>query len=106
MEINAVTRRSFLETSAGLLATFTAAGMHSAAHAKSPLKTAGAVYGRVGKRGISAGTSAAPSLGEVILLDGTVVKATHGSGQHIIAGKSVLLAADASGGWSVVYAEV
>ncbi len=101
----AVTRRSFLETSAGIVAALAATGFAGKAQPNSGPKTAGVVYGRVGSRGIAAGTASTPTLGEVILLDGTKVEAAHDCGRHIVAGKSVLLAADASGRWSVLYAE-
>jgi hypothetical protein len=105
MDINTLTRRSFLEASAGIFATVASATVAGAARAKGPLITSGAIYGRVGQSGISAGTAAAPSTGDVMLLDGTMLKANHGSGQPISPGKSVVLAADENGGWSVIYAQ-
>jgi hypothetical protein len=40
-----------------------------------------------------------------MFLDGTVLKANHGSGQPISPGRSVVLAADENCGWSVIYAQ-
>jgi hypothetical protein len=99
------TRRWFLETTAGIVAALAATGFAGNAQPNSGPKTAGVVYGRVGSRGIAAGTASTPTLGEVILLDGTKVEAAHDCGRHIVTGKSVLLASDASGRWSVLYAE-
>jgi hypothetical protein len=52
----AVTCRSFLEISAGIVAALAATGFAVKAQPNSRPETAGVVYGRVGKMGIAAGT--------------------------------------------------
>jgi hypothetical protein len=106
MDFTAVTRRSFLGTSAGIVATIAASAVTHGAQANAPRASAGAVYGRVGPKGIAPGMLSAPSRGEVILIDGTALEASHAAGQQILAGKSVLLSPDECGGWSVLYAEL
>jgi hypothetical protein len=97
-----VTRREFLVTSAGMAAACAGSAVSLSGQVKMP--SAGAVYGRTGKGGISAGTSVTPSQGEVFLVDGTSLKAAHMS-EPIRAGRSVLLSPDTGGGWTVLYAE-
>jgi hypothetical protein len=106
MDLTALTRRSFLGTSAGIAAAVAVSTTPPIVQANSVRRFAGAVYGRVGSNGISPGTSAAPSRGEVVLLDGTALEAAHANGRRILAGKSVLLSPDESGEWSVLYAEL
>jgi hypothetical protein len=103
--ITAVTRRTFLVASAGAIAVF-AAGTSGAACTDPRPVPSGPVYGRVGRRGLSPGTASAPSRGDVILLDGRVLEASHVTGRGIRPGASVLLAPDAGGGWSILYAEL
>jgi hypothetical protein len=105
MDFASITRRSFLGTSAGIVASIAGCAVPHVARAQSLSRAPGAVYGRAGINGISPGTSSAPSRGEVILLDGTALEAAHAAGGCIQAGKSVLLSSDESGGWSVLYAE-
>ena len=106
MNSDAVTRRSFLATSAGIVATLAVAAVpRGLLRADSRLDPAGVVYGRAGRRGIPAGTSTDPSRGEVILLDETVIEASHVNRLDILPGRSVLLSPDGSGGWSILYAE-
>jgi hypothetical protein len=105
MDFTAVTRRSFLAASAGIVATFAAIAVPDVVQANSVSEAAGTVYGRAGRQGISPGTSSAPVRGEVILLDGTALEASHVGSQCIRPGKSVLLSLDGSRGWSVLYAE-
>jgi hypothetical protein len=106
MDFTAITRRSFLVTSAGIVATIAACAVTHGAHANALRASTGSVYGRVGTKGIAPGTLSAPSRGEVILIDGTALEASHAAGQHILAGKSVLLSPDENGGCSVLYAEL
>jgi hypothetical protein len=106
MDLTALTRRSFLGTAAGIAATVAVSTIPPILQANSVRRFAGAVYGRVGRNGISPGTSDAPSRGEVILLDGTALAAAHANGRRILAGTSVLLSPDESGEWSVLYAEL
>jgi hypothetical protein len=101
----AVTRRAFLAMSAGAVATLAVADCPGAVPADARSAPAGVVYGRAGRRGISPGTASAPSRGEVILLDGRVLEASHGTSRGIGAGRSVLLSPDENGGWSILYAE-
>jgi hypothetical protein len=100
-----VTRRSFLGTSAGLVTALAASAAPHTTRANAILELPGAVYGRAGSKGIAAGTGSAPSRGEVNLLDGTRIEVAHAGGQHILAGKSVLLSPDENSEWSVLYAE-
>jgi hypothetical protein len=105
MVFSAMTRRDFLTTSAGAVATLAvAAGLGVALADSRPMPT-GVVYGRLGRQGIRPGTASAPSRGKVILLDGSVLEASYVTRQGIGAGKSVLLSPDESGGWSILYAE-
>jgi hypothetical protein len=101
----AVTRRAFLATSAGAVATLAVADCPGAVPADSRPEPAGVVYGRAGRRGIPPGTASAPSRGEVILLDGRVLEVSLGTSRGIGAGRSVLLSSDGTGGWSILYAE-
>jgi len=101
----AVTRRAFLATSAGALATLSVAACPKAVQAATRFAPTGAVYGRAGREGIPPGTASAPSRGEVILLDGRVLEASHDTSQRIRAGGSVLLSPDGRGGWTILYAE-
>ncbi len=103
--ITAVTRRAFLAATTGSIAVL-AAGTSGAAGTDSPAVPSGPVYGRVGRRGLSPGTASAPSRGDVILLDGRVLEASHVTGRGIRPGASVLLAPGAGGGWSILYAEL
>ena len=97
-----VTRRTFLIASAGIVTAPTGAAISMSDQAKAP--SVGAVYGRVGSAGIASGTSLAPSQAEVILLDGTSLRASHVS-SDIRPNRSVLLSPEPQGGWSVLYAE-
>ena len=54
----------------------------------------------------SRGKAWASSWGDVVLLDGSVLKAANVSDQFVGAGKSVLIASDQRGGWSILYAEL
>jgi hypothetical protein len=101
-----VTRRAFLVASAGAAATLAAAARPAAARDDPRPAPAGPVYGRTGPQGIRPGTAVAPSRGVVTLLDGRVLEATHVTGRGIGAGKSLLLAPDGEGKWSVLYAEI
>jgi hypothetical protein len=101
-----VTRRSFLELSVGIVATLTASAFPSDARSRSQSETTGVLYGRTGTTGIAPGTPSAPSRGDVVLLDGSVVEAANAASQLILAGKSVLISADGCGGWTVLYAEL
>lgn len=105
MDNDAVTRRTFLATSAGALAAI-AAGTSGAADLEARPAPSGPVYGRAGRRGIPPGTASAPSRGEVVLLDGRVLEVSHGTGRGIRAGGSVWLAPDGDEGWSILYAEL
>jgi hypothetical protein len=105
MKDAAVTRRSFLGTSAGLVTALGASAARHTAKANAILELPGAVYGRAGTKGIAAGTCFAPSRDEVILHDGTRIEVAHVGGQQILAGKSVLLSPDENREWSVLYAE-
>ncbi len=106
MVFETVTRRSFLEVSAGVIATLAASVPHSVAQTDSHNGTSGVVYGRVGRKGIAPASHSASSWGNVVLLDGSVLKAENASDQLIGAGKSVLLTIDEHGGWSILYAEL
>jgi hypothetical protein len=97
-----VTRRNFLIASAAIAAAH--AGAAGSLSGQGKATPSGTVYGRVGSAGIPACTSFAPSLAEVILLDGTSLQASHVS-SHLRPNRSVLLAPDSHGGWSVLYAE-
>jgi hypothetical protein len=97
-----VNRRTFLITSAGIVAAHSAAADSFSRQAEAP--PPGTVYGRVGVAGIPSGTSLAPSRAEIILLDGTSLEASHVS-REIGPTRSVLLSPDPDGGWSVLYAE-
>jgi hypothetical protein len=99
-----VNRRAFLASSASAIAVLAVAG-HAASRVDPRPAPSGPVYGRIGPRGIGPGTTSAPSRGEVILLDGRVLEATHVASRGIRAGKSVLLAPDGDEGWSILYAE-
>ena len=97
-----VNRRTFLITSAAIMAAHIAAAYSFSRQAEAP--PPGTVYGRVGSAGIPSGTSLAPSRAEIILLDGTSLEASHVS-RGVGPTRSVLLSPDAHGGWSVLYAE-
>ena len=97
-----VTRRTFLVASAAIVAAPAGSAVPRSMQAKATCY--GAVYGRVGAAGILSGTSFAPSRGEVILLDGTLLQASHVS-SDIHPNRSVLLSANPNGEWSVLYAE-
>ena len=97
-----VTRRAFLITSAEVVTASGGGTFASSEPGKTP--SAGAVYGRTGKMGIPAGTSSMPSQAEVVLLDGTSLRAAHTSA-IVRADRSALLSPDPQGGWSVLYAE-
>jgi hypothetical protein len=86
-------------------ATGKVAAIPISAQADSSPSTAGAVYGRVGGQGISKGTASAPSMGEVILLDGRTLEVPHVHRFGIRTGGSVLLGSDGSGGRTILYAE-
>ena len=96
------TRRTFLIASTGIVAAHASTAVCIPTQAKAPCY--GAVYGRVGSAGIPSGTSFAPSQGEVTLLDGTLLQASHVS-SGIRPNRSVLLSADPPGEWSILYAE-
>lgn len=101
----AITRRAFLGISAG------AAAIVFPAAAKTPRKTsfpepAGLVCGFVGPRGLPPGTADAPARGDVVLLDGRILTATHVSTWSLPQGRSVLLTPEAKGRWGILYAEV
>ena len=95
-----LTRRAFVATCSGAIAALALDG-RGLAH---PAPT-GPVYGRTGRGGIGPGTPSNPSRGEVILLDGRVIEATHVNRGSIPAGGSVWLAPEADGSWSILYAE-
>jgi hypothetical protein len=97
-----VNRRTFLIASAGIVAAHAGAANSVSGQAAAPV--AGTLYGRVGSAGIPSGTSVAPSRAEVILLDGTSLRASHVS-SDIRPHKSVLLSPEPHGAWSVLYAE-
>jgi hypothetical protein len=101
-----ITRRTFLATSATAVAALAVAARPEAGHADTPLASVGAVYGMARRHGIPAGTTSAPSRGEVILLDGRVLEATHVTSQGVRAGRSVLLSPEGDGRWSILYAEI
>lgn len=105
MNPTALTRRSFLGTSTGIVAILAGAAVPGAERANPSPEPAGVVYGRAGERGIPAGADIGRSRGEVILLDGRVLEASHVAGRPILPGRGVLLSPDGSGGWSVLYAE-
>lgn len=105
MEPTAVTRRSFLVTSAGAAAAVAVVAVPVAARADSRPVPIGVVSGRAGRRGLAAGTNSKPSRGEVILLDGRVLEASHVHRHDILPGRSVVLSSGESGGWTVLYAE-
>ncbi len=102
--IDPLSRRAFLAKSSGAIAAL-AVGRR-ALGASPRAEPPGPVYGRVGPRGLAGGSSVAPSSGEVILIDGRVLRASHVGPRGIGAGKSVLLAPEGDRGWSVLYAEV
>lgn len=102
---SAITRRDFLASSAGSLAAVAVAARPGLARDETSPLPAGPVYGRVGKRGIPPGTAEAPSRGDVILLDGRVLVASHETRQGIRPGRSVLLAPDGPGRWTILYAQ-
>jgi hypothetical protein len=105
MDSSNVSRRAFLESSTGIAAGLFLA--HPApAQVDARLKPAGVLYGRAGKRGIPAASSAEPARGDVVLLDRTTIVTTHHGRHGIGPGKSVLLSPDGDGGWFVLYAEV
>jgi hypothetical protein len=106
MHTTKVTRRSFLTTSAGVVAALAASAGFRSGKPNSQCEAAGALYGQVGRKAIAPGTAAIPSFGKIILLDGTILKAAHGGGQWIRPGNSVVLSPDASGDWSILYVEV
>jgi hypothetical protein len=105
MVFTAHTRRTFLAASAGAVASLVVPNCPGAVEADARPTPTGAVPGRVGRKGISPGTDSAPSQGEVVLLDGRVLVASHVTSQGINAGRSVLLSPDERGGWSILYAE-
>ncbi len=104
MDFNVVTRRSFLSASAGVAATLLVSDIAQGSPAHRA--ATGLVYGRVGAGGVPAGSDARPSRGTVMLLDGTTIPLSHAGSRPILPGKSVLLAPDTDGNWSVLYAEV
>ena len=97
------TRRAFLASSASAVAAV-AAGPSAARVAPRP-QLSGPVYGRTGSRGFAPGAASSPSRGEVIILDGRVLEASHVTSRGIGAGKSVFLVPDGDEGWSILYAE-
>jgi hypothetical protein len=101
----AVTRRVFIASSAGAVATLAVAAMPKSAQADTSPSPVGAVYGRVGRQGISPGTATAPATGKVVLLDGQTLDVPHVHRFGIRAGASVLLGSDAAGGWTILYVE-
>jgi hypothetical protein len=105
MKDTAVTRRSFLGKSAGLVIALGASAALHTPRVNATFELPGAVYGRAGSKGIAAGTCSAPSRGEVDLIDGTRLAVVHVGGQHIHAGRSVLLSPDDNCEWSILYAE-
>jgi hypothetical protein len=103
MEI-AMTRRAFLVATSSALA---AASLNPTTEqgGSQPLPS-GPVYGRVGGRGLDPGAVDRPALGEVATLDGRALVVRYASGQRLAPGKSVWLAPEADGVFSVLYAEV
>lgn len=104
MKFTVVTRRDFLATSVGAMATLGMTRQTEAEQADLRPARTGAVYGRAGRNGIPPGTVAVPSRGEVLLLDGRTLMASHVTSQYIRAGASVLLCPDTSGDYSILYA--
>ena len=100
-----VTRRAFLASSASAVAALAVAAGPSVARVAPRPQPSGPVYGRTGSRGFAPGTASSPSRGEVILLDGRVIEASHVTSRGIGAGKSVFLVPDGDEGWSILYAE-
>ncbi len=102
-----VNRRKFLATTSGAVAAFAAfsSGAASARVDRTPMPT-GPVAGRTDERGIAPGTARDPSRGQVVLLDGRVIDVTHPGGIGIAPGRSVLIAPEADGSWSILYAEL
>ena len=105
MMSTAFTRRTFLAASAGAVTSLVVTTRPEAVEADARPSPTGTVHGRAGRKGIPPGTASAPSQGEVILLDGRVLVASHVTSQGINAGRSVLLSPDEIGGWSILYAE-
>ena len=103
--ITPVTRRAFLAGSATAVAALAIAGNPATARVPLVPEPPGPVYGRTGSKGIAPGTTSAPSKGDVILLDGRVLKVSHVTSPGIGAGKSVFLAPKGGGRWSILYAE-
>ena len=97
------TRRAFLASSA--IAIAAASLRASAAPATSHPEPLGPVAGRTGPLGLAPGTSTGPSRGVVTLLDGRTLVASHSTRWPIGPGKSVLIAPEPDGTWSVLYAE-
>ncbi len=97
-----LTRRAFLAASAATAAASCLAPSLASDRGPEPL---GPVAGRTGPRGIAAGSAGRPSLGAVTLLDGRVMEVSHRTAWRIRPGKSVLIAPEPDGTWSVLYAE-
>ncbi|WP_435010842.1 hypothetical protein P12x_002128 [Tundrisphaera lichenicola] len=100
-----VTRRAFLATSTTGLAAVAIPAWPASARVVTRPEPTGPVYGRTGHRGIPAGSTSAPSAGDVALLDGRILRVSHESSRGIGARKSVLLSPDRNGRWSILYAE-
>jgi hypothetical protein len=100
-----ITRRTFLATSSAMAASLVIAGGSAFAKSAAHPMASGVRSGRVGPRGIPAGTALASSVGEIVLEDGSVVEASLTTSPGLHAGRSVLLAPDEQGGWSILYAE-
>ncbi len=100
-----VTRRAFLASSASAFAALAVAGP-SAARVLPQTEPSGPFYARVGARGFAPGSAADPSRGEVVLLDGRMLTASHVASRPIRAGQSVFVVPDEHAGWSILYAEV
>ncbi len=99
-----LTRRGFLAASASTVAALGVAG-RAVARIDRAAAPSGPVYGLVEAPGIGPATAHRPSRGRVTLLDGRVLEATHVASRGIGAGKSVFLAHEAGGAWSILYAE-
>lgn len=100
-----VTRRAFLASST--LAVSAIAGLRSVAIAETSRQAdpLGTIPGITGPLGLAPGTTANPTRGDVVVLDGHILIASHSSSWRIGPGKAVLLSPEPDGRWSVVYAE-
>jgi len=100
-----LTRRAFLASSAGALAVvpvLTALAADRPPHRAEPH---GPVPARTGPEGLAPGSPTDPSRGEVVLLDGRTLVTTHTTHWRIGPGRSVLIAPEPDGTWSLLYAE-